>query len=297
MRNLLRVTFLLSLVFSSVVYALDLEDFVIKSRLFRSMQVGHDEESDVVVSLFSVPILVPFHPNYVQLEKIDIHRLKTDLKKIYKIDNIDHIASGFLLWDGNEPRLNAIITVKDTSYPMFFSPSILEDGSFNLRVQVAPPRSGNDLSQPEWDLLDTEMVMRAETPYVLGFPAGDDKYFLSLSIAVKDEGKFREDEYSEAGPRKENPLIPTPIHKIIPAYPPHLKQDNIGGKVVLEVHLDQQGNVVQAKVLSSDHSDLSRSAASSIKQWKFEPITKKNKPISARFPVVVDFKSKGESTE
>jgi len=293
MKKYSRLFCLLFFMLSSVVFSIDQDDFVIKSRLFKSMEQDTNEGSDVVISIFSVPVLIPYHPNYIQLEKINIHRLKSDLQKIYKIENIEHLASGLMLWDGSKSRLDGIIMVKESSYPLFFFPSMLEEGSLNLRVQVSRPRDTSGHPQSEGDLLDTEMVMRVGTPYVLGFPSDGDKYFLAISIAIKEAGTFQQDEFSQAGPEQDIPQTPTPIHKIIPTYPPHLKLENVGGKLILQVSIDKQGNVTQVKVLSSAHPDLSRAATSAIKQWKFKPILKKNKPISAKFPVIVEFKSNG----
>jgi TonB family protein len=277
---------------SSVVFPLDQDDFVIKSRLFKSMGKETDQESDVVISIFSVPVLIPFHPSYIQLEKISIYRLKRELQKIYKIEDIDHIASGIMLWDGRKSQVQGLVLVKEASYPMLISPSLLDEGNFNLRVQVAPPREALNNRHPEESLLDTEMVMRAGTPYVLGFPSDGNRYFLSISIVKKETGQFQEGEYSQASPEQDIPKTPTPVHKVIPAHPQTCKQDNIGGKVILQVSIDKQGNVTNVKILNSPHPDLSRAAKDAIQQWKFQPVMKKKKPISVTFPVIVDFKPK-----
>jgi TonB family protein len=297
MRKYLIVFCVLWFAFSSVGFAIGQDDFIIKSRLFKGTEQDKNEDSDVVVSLFSVPVLVPFHPNYIQLEKINIHRLKRDLQKIYKIENIDHLASGLMIWDGSKNRINGIVMVKESTYPLFFSPSMLEEGNLNLRVQVSRPRDASGHPQAEGDILDTEMVMRLDTPYVLGFPSGGQKFFLAISVAKKEAGKFGKDEYSQASPDQDMPQIPMPIKKLIPTYPSQLKQEGIGGKVILEVIIDKQGTVTQVTTLSSDHPQLSQSASSALEQWEFAPIMKKNKPISAKFPVIVEFKSNDESGE
>lgn len=296
MKKYVRFVGLLILMLSSVVYAQDKDEFVIKSRLFKSIGQDMNQESDVVISIFSVPVLVPFHPNYIQLEKINIYRLKSELQKIYKID-IDHIASGIMLWDGKKSRLDGIIMVKESSYPLMFYPSVLAEGNFNLRVQVSQPRETSSHRSPEESLFDTEMVMRVGSPYVLGFPSNGNRYFLSIAIAKKESGQFLEDEYSRAGPEQEIAKTPTPVHKVIPEYPATCKQENIGGKVILDVSIDKQGIVTQVKIVNSPHPELSRSAAEALKQWKFEPIMKKKKTISAKFPVIVDFRSKSPSSE
>ena len=89
MRKYARLFCLLFFILSSLVFSIHQDDFVIKSRLFKSTEKDTHERFDVVVSIYSVPILIPYHPNYVQLEKINIHRLKSDLQKIYKVENID----------------------------------------------------------------------------------------------------------------------------------------------------------------------------------------------------------------
>lgn len=283
-------------VFSSFVFAEGIDDFVIKSRLFRSTGQDISNESDIVVSLFSVPVLIPYHPSYVQLEKINIYQLKTDLQKIYKIENIDHLASGLLLWDGKKSQLDGIIIVKESSYPLMLYPSILPEGNFNLRVQVSQPRDSSGHETREEQMLDTEMVMRADSPYVLGFPSEGNRYFLSISIANRESGKYMQDEYAQTGPDQDIPKTPLPVHKIIPSYPPHLKQENIGGKVILQISINKQGTVTEAKILHSAHPELDEAAVSAIEQWTFTPILKRNKPITVNFPVMVEFKPKGESS-
>jgi TonB family protein len=275
---------------SSVVFSIDQDDFVIKSRLFKSTEQDTQEKSDVVVSIYSVPVLIPYHPNYIQLEKINIHRLKSDLQKIYKIENIDHLASGLIVWDGSKSKLNGIIMVKEASYPLFISPSMLGEGDFNLRVQIARPEEAPSYSTSEGGLLDTEMVMSVDTPYVLGFPSDGSKYFLAISIAKKEAGSFQKDEYSQTGPDQDIPQTPIPTQKVIPPYPERLKKENIGGKVILQVSTDKKGNVAKTIILHSAHPDLDIEAKSAIQKWKFAPIMKKNKPISAKFPIIVEFK-------
>lgn len=297
MKKYVRFTGLLILILSSVVYAQDKDEFVIKSRLFKSIGQDMNQESDVVISIFSVPVLVPFHPNYIQLEKINIYRLKSELQKIYKIDDIDHIASGIMLWDGKKSQLNGMIMVKESSYPLMFYPSVLSEGNLNLRVQVSQPRGSSSHRSPDESLFDTEMVMKMGSPYVLGFPSEGSRYFLSIAIAKKESGQYLEDEYSRAGPEQEIAKIPAPIHKVIPEYPPTCKQENIGGKVILEVSIDKQGIVTQVKTVNSPHPALSKTAAEALKQWKFEPVMKKKKAVSATFPVIVDFRSKSLSSE
>ena len=62
------------------------------------------------------------------------------------------------------------------------------------------------------------------------------------------------------------------VKKIAPDYPPFARQMHIGGKVSVEVVIDVEGNVEDAKILSGN-ALLTPSVLSAIKKWKFAPFT------------------------
>jgi len=84
-------------------------------------------------------------------------------------------------------------------------------------------------------------------------------------------------------------IIPTPIRRITPVYPEKCKKEKIEGTVVLEIKIDAEGNVMDARVLKSVHPDLDKAAVEAIKKWKYEPVLKDGKPAPAVFGVTINF--------
>ena len=84
-------------------------------------------------------------------------------------------------------------------------------------------------------------------------------------------------------------IIPTPIRRITPVYPEQCKKDKIEGTVILEIEINAEGNVIDARVLKSDHPDLDEAAMEAIKKWKYEPVLKEGKPVPVVFAVAINF--------
>lgn len=284
------------LVLSSILYSLDRDDYVIKSGLFKSISQESTEKYEIVISIYSVPVFIPVHPAYKQLEKIEVYRLINELQKIYNIENVEHLSSGIMLWDGKKDQLSGLILLKETSYPLLFTPKMLSQDGLNMRIQISRPNEVMASQNPEGRLLDTEMIMSADTPYVLGFPSEGSRYFLSISFTQKKAGQYEDKEYSKLIPQIDLTLTPEPLHTIVPAYPPSCLEQKIEGKVLLQVSINKQGQVTDAEIMSSAHPDLDQAAAEALKQWEFEPLMKREKPVSVRFPVIIDFKLRDDSS-
>ena len=84
-------------------------------------------------------------------------------------------------------------------------------------------------------------------------------------------------------------IIPTPIRRITPVYPEKCKKDKIEGTVILEIKIDAEGNVVDARILKSIHPELDKAAMEAIKKWKYRPVLKDDKPAPVVFAVAINF--------
>jgi TonB family protein len=295
MKKLLLFSCLTCFVFSSILYSLGRDDYVIKSGLFKSISQESTEKYEIVISIYSVPVFIPLHPAYKQLEKIEVYRLINELQKIYNIENVEHLSSSIMLWDGTKDQLSGLILLDETSYPLLFTPKMLAQGGLNMRIQISRPNEVMASQEPEGRLLDTEMVLSADTPYVLGFPSEGSRYFLSISFARKKGGQYEEKEYSKLIPQPDLASTPEPVHTVVPSYPPICLEKKIEGKVLLQVSINKQGQVTDIEIMSSAHPDLGQAAIEALEQWEFEPFIKKQKPVSVKFPVVIDFKLRDET--
>lgn len=65
---------------------------------------------------------------------------------------------------------------------------------------------------------------------------------------------------------------PMPVTKVPPVYPNALLNRNIGGRVLVAVTVDENGDVVATNIRqSSGHPDLDKAAVNAVNKWKFKP--------------------------
>ena len=81
---------------------------------------------------------------------------------------------------------------------------------------------------------------------------------------------------------------PKLIKGAAPVYPQVARQARVEGIVILEVKADEQGNVVEARVLRSIPI-LDQAAIDAVKQWKYEPLVVDGKTRKVIFTVTVRF--------
>jgi len=73
-----------------------------------------------------------------------------------------------------------------------------------------------------------------------------------------------------------------------PKMPEAARQLGVKGPVILEIKIDQTGNVADVRVVRGNPI-LNSAAKDAVKQWKYEPISLKGQPIAVWSTVVVDF--------
>ena len=88
---------------------------------------------------------------------------------------------------------------------------------------------------------------------------------------------------------------PIPIFKPDPPYTPQARKDKVQGAVVAAVDVDASGNVADVKLtavsLSRNVSDgLDESVLQTLRTWKFQPATRKGKPVPVKVEVEVLFR-------
>jgi periplasmic protein TonB len=81
---------------------------------------------------------------------------------------------------------------------------------------------------------------------------------------------------------------PKVIVQVLPKYPVIARQTHIQGQVRIDAVLDEQGNVVEMKIISG-HPLLYQAALDALKQWKYEPTYLNNRPIAVKLIVTINF--------
>ncbi len=81
------------------------------------------------------------------------------------------------------------------------------------------------------------------------------------------------------------------IRRVVPDYPPLAIRAHVEGTVLLDVDIDEEGNVTNVRVLQGNPL-LVPEAVRAVKQWKYSPTLLNGEPIPILSTVKVDFRLK-----
>lgn len=79
------------------------------------------------------------------------------------------------------------------------------------------------------------------------------------------------------------------IRRIEPVYPEIARQARVSGTVILQVTVDEEGNVTEVKVLQG-HPLLNDEAVRAVRQWKYSPTLLNGEPVPVTASITVIFK-------
>jgi TonB family protein len=83
-------------------------------------------------------------------------------------------------------------------------------------------------------------------------------------------------------------LVGSALRRAEPIYPPLAKAARVSGAVVVEVTVDEEGDVLSARALSG-HPLLKESAAAAARGWKFTPTTLQGTPVKVVGTITFNF--------
>jgi TonB family protein len=83
------------------------------------------------------------------------------------------------------------------------------------------------------------------------------------------------------------------VKALQPDYPLEAAAAGIAGRVWIELHISENGDVERTEIMGGDPL-LAKAAASAMKQWKFRPFIKDGKPVRVSRKVPFDFVLKGK---
>jgi TonB family protein len=78
-------------------------------------------------------------------------------------------------------------------------------------------------------------------------------------------------------------------YQVKPTYPSIARVAKVEGEVVIEITIDEEGNVMSAKVVSG-HPLLQQAALSAARQWKFKPTLLNRNPVKVSGKLTFRFK-------
>lgn len=83
---------------------------------------------------------------------------------------------------------------------------------------------------------------------------------------------------------------PTKLYSPAPYYTDEARELGVQGVVILQVVIDEHGQVTDAKMLRGLHEDLDQVAEATIRTWLFEPATLDDQPVSVYYNLTINFR-------
>jgi TonB family protein len=80
------------------------------------------------------------------------------------------------------------------------------------------------------------------------------------------------------------------VHAVPSPYPREAKQAGLEGRVIVEIEVDEHGNVARTTVIGESPKLLADAAVSAVSQWKFRPHTYRGAPVKVRLRQPITFK-------
>ncbi len=271
----------------------------IKLRVFEGIREGMTEPPRFVTSSYLRPTLTASMQIDFGLEKEKGH-----IKRVFNLSRVNLLTEADLGF-GEEGKHTAshFFRLNSKEYKVYIK--LLDwknKGDFLILV--------NELfdDKPE-NVLTTEMILLGGNIAVFGFEDRMGKpYFLSFHITgPKDKvlpapppppparKKIKKElaEFEKGAVKAEGDIKPPKLIKEVkPVYPEEARKQGISGVVLLSVRSSEQGNIVGVKIVKSPHELLSKAAVEAVKQWKYEPMLIKGKPMPIIFTVTVTFRLK-----
>ena|SRR5207244_3516449 len=119
---------------------------------------------------------------------------------------------------------------------------------------------------------------------------------ISASLYV-EQGETLLDEIAGRWALKPGPLhvggdvkAPVVSTRVEPRYPEEARRARISGIVILQAFIDKTGAVRDVHVLKPLPNGLSEAAADAVREWRFQPATRKGQPVGVLFNLTVNFK-------
>jgi TonB family protein len=101
----------------------------------------------------------------------------------------------------------------------------------------------------------------------------------------------------EYGSLSDGPELGSEVRPALPYIfpdPPIAASDlpaGVKGKVVVEITIDELGNVIETKLLQGLHPDVDRKVIATLKQWRFRPATRDGRAIASKQDALFNYPS------
>jgi TonB family protein len=102
--------------------------------------------------------------------------------------------------------------------------------------------------------------------------------FLAIALAAQQNEPVRVDDNAQ-----EKKLI----KRVEPVYPDNARHIPVSGPVILEVVVNEKGEVIDAKIVKGGNPLIQKPVRNAVMQWRYAPYYVDGKPVPVKFRVTV----------
>lgn len=156
-------------------------------------------------------------------------------------------------------------------------------------VAKAEKKAASQTTTPTIDTQTSDKQEKKETQQPLSKDSSKEKKKKSAQTTTTEEQKDRPPETTPPFVyRSGGALTGSAIRRVEPSYPPMARAARVTGTVVVEVTIDEQGNVIAAKAISGPPL-LKAAAVAAARGWKFTPTQLSGVPVKVKGTITFNF--------
>lgn len=224
----------------------------------------------------------------------------SSLMEVFDLETVEDLFLHEKEWDGrSKAPMKGRIANSTQGFLITINPKSQPSGRILLKLGIAKTTKDMKTAPNPWEdlenILDREVEVTLEEPVIAGVPYGEGEYFVAI-LATKR--KFIENRQGSS-PESKIEIVPAPrvIRSVPPSYPGELRRRGIGGVVGLQVAINEKGEIVRVDVSDPVHPYLNYAAVQALRQWTFEPVVRKGKPVPAAFRCSWNFDPRAAANE
>jgi protein TonB len=219
-----------------------------------------------------------------------------EIRDLFALEGLSEVVRQALVLPAGGGQSNSVYVHDGVSFDISFDVRPEAEDSVTASVEIR--RDGSLLSAPR---VKTPLGERA----IVSTTNGPEAPFLFLVVEVDRVSKqsidtrglryaWRDDLMTVD---RDDVTHPRAILKQRPVYTEAARKEHIQGVVILQLVIDESGEVTEVEVLKGLAYGLTENAIEAVKQWRFEPARHDGKPVSVLYNITVNFRLEKKAKE
>ena len=211
-----------------------------------------------------------------------------EIRELFALEGLSEVVRQALVLPAGGGQSNSVYVHDGVSFEVHFDVRPEAEDAVSAAVEIR--RNGVWLAAPT---VNTPLGERA----IVSTTNGPEAPFLFLVLEVD---RVPADSLHRRGLRyagrrdlmtvEGDVVAPRAIHKELPPYTEVARRERVQGLVILQLVIDDTGEVTEVEVLKGLPKGLTESAVATVKKWRFEPATYEGEPVSVIYKIIINFR-------